>query len=117
MQGHTHIIAMRKQGLTPAQVFVNDYPCKTDWFEEDMAATVCTAGDSIGLLDFRFLVGLTVHIASDSKQRAQAIYNAVKAAGASRVGACELTNPKNPLMANGWVSIWTKETQKEVTHG
>ena len=117
MQGQRNLIAMRKAGYAPKTVFVNDYPCQTDWFEKDLAATISTAGDQIELLDFRFLVGLTVSISSPTKQRAKALYEAVQKSGAARVGACQTTQHANPLLSDGWVAIFHKETNTEIFNG
>ena len=75
MHGHLPLIAMRKRGIKPGIVFLNDFPCETakDWhnpgekFGESWGpdhATVCTVGDVIQLLDLRFLVGMRVSITS-----------------------------------------------------
>ncbi len=117
MQGQQHILAMRKSGYAPDIVFVNDYPCKTDWFDEGLAATVCVYRDRIELLDMRFLVGLTVCITSDNLDRAKRLYAVAKACGAARIGACQTTNHKNPSMSDGWAAIWHRQPEKEVCHG
>ena len=78
MHGHLPLIAMRKRGIKPGIVFLNDYPCETskDWhnpgeeFGESWGldhATVCTVGDVIQLLDLRFLVGMRVSITSTTE--------------------------------------------------
>ena len=61
MNGHEKIIAMRQAGKAPKIVFLNDYPCNTDWFENGDHATVFISQlDDPKTLDLRFLVGLTV---------------------------------------------------------
>jgi len=108
MHGQEKIIALRKSGATPKIVFLNDYPCKTDWFEHGDQATVCTVGDVVQLLDLRFLVGLTVSISSTSETRAKALFDKCKLAKAATVAACH-TTPGAPLSSlSGWTAIWRK---------
>lgn len=111
MRGHEHIIAMRLRGTAPKFVFVNDWPCKTDWFEHADHATVCTHGDVVQLLDFRFLVGLRVSISATSEVRAKALLEQAKAAGARTVAACHVQPEKHPCEQTGWCEIFHKETE------
>lgn len=104
MKGHAKIIEARLAGKVPPFVFINDYPCETDWFEFGDHATVCTHGDSIASLDFRFLVGTKVSITADSEARAKALFERAKAAGAVIVGAGHCTPTRN-----GWCEIWHKD--------
>lgn len=109
MRGHGKIIEMRLAGKKPPFVFVNDYPCKTDWFEVDDHATVSTHGDSVSSLDMRFLFGLKVSICATSESRAKALFEAAKRAGAAVVAASH-TFPVNPHRCeSGWTEIWHKE--------
>lgn len=64
MRGHEALIEARLQGLKPAFVFINDYPCLTDWNETGDHCTINTAGKALKSLDLRFLRGLKVSIAS-----------------------------------------------------
>lgn len=109
MRGHTNIIEQRMQHRAPRMVFVNDYPCKTDWFEQSEQATVCTHGDHIGMLDLRFLVGLRVSISATSQDRAQALFERVKAAGAAAVAAVHVLPNCHPQDQRGWCQVFTKE--------
>jgi hypothetical protein len=111
MHGHTDIIASRMQRRAPRFVFVNDYPCKTDWFEQGEHATVCTHGDSVGGLDMRFLVGLRVSISATTEARAQALFNHVKAAGAAAVAAVHVLPGIAPSAQRGWCQVFTKEAE------
>jgi len=70
MHGQEKIILARLNGQTPSFVFVNDYPCKTDWFEHADHATVCTHNAELSRMDLRFLVGLRVSISATSEDRA-----------------------------------------------
>lgn len=87
MKGHAEIIKMRLRGRRPAKVFINDYPCdeELDWHRHGDHATVCIHGDAIEALDFRFLVGVEVHIGSLDADRTRRMYERVKNAGAQAV--------------------------------
>ena len=122
MIGHLPLIAMRKRGIKPAIVFLNDWPCDTskDWHNpgekageswEPDHATVNTVGDVIQLLDLRFLVGLQVSISSFSEIRAKALFDQAKAHGAITVAACHSIEHKNKPMSTGWFSVWRKNTE------
>jgi hypothetical protein len=115
MTGHEPIIAMRNGGKRPSFVFLNDYPCETDWHGHGEHATVCTAGDVVQLLDLRFLVGLRVSISSQSEVRAMALFEQCKAAGAECVGAAHIDPTRKPWDQSGWASVWHKS--KEVICG
>lgn len=108
MRGHDKIIELRMQRKAPAMVFINDYPTKLH--EDDHPNTVCTHGDVIQLLDLRFIVGLRVSIGSESEQRAKALMEACKNAGAKVVAACHILPNKRQWEQNGWSEIWRKET-------
>jgi hypothetical protein len=109
MKGHENIIALRMQGHKPKIVFLNDYPCETDWFEHGDQATVCTHHDFMGSLDLRFLVGLTVSISATSESRAKALFERVKQAGAGVVAACHVKPDKHQFDQDGWMQIFRKE--------
>jgi len=115
MRGHETIIRLRSAGKRPAFVFVNDWPCQTDWLETGEHATVCTAGDAIPSLDLRFLVGLRVSVSSQSEERAKALFEACKAAGVEMVGAVHVKPEKRPYEQDGWVEVWKAE--KETVNG
>ena len=86
MHGNEPIIAMRKRGTSPKVVFLNEYPCPTDWTEFHEYATVeIKPTDAIEALDLRFLIGLTVSISGSTIERAKRIAEACKAAGATTV--------------------------------
>lgn len=108
MRGHTEILRARMAKMAPSFVFVNDYPCKTDWFEGNDHATVCTHGDALANADFRFLVGLKVSISAPTEERAKALFERVKAAGAAVVAACHVNPDKHPHLQNGWAEIFHK---------
>ena len=114
MRGHEKLIDMRRAGKTPRHVFVNDYPCSTDWFETDDHVTLCTAGDDTALLDLRCLVGLTVSVSSPSEARAKALAESCKAAGAAIVAACHVQDDHSPFEQAGWAEVWRRAEQKEV---
>lgn len=106
MKGQEQIIKARIAGAKPAFVFVNDYDCPTDWFEYNDHATVCTAGDNIQALDFRFLVGCKVSISSESESRAKSLFEAIKGAGAGVVAACHMQCEKHASNQAGWHDVW-----------
>lgn len=104
MNGHEDIIRLRRERMAPSFVFINDYPCETDWLSQRAHCTICTHGDSIPALDLRFLVGLKVSISSTTEARAKALFEACKTAGAAVVAACHVTNGKQ----DGWTQVWRK---------
>ena len=109
MKGHDKIIAARFAGKIPSFVFVNDYPCKT-YFSPKGHATVCTAHDSITNLDFRFLIGLCVSISAMTEDRAKALFEKAKVAGAKVVGAVHVQIENNYLDQTGWCAVAHKST-------
>lgn len=116
MRGHQKLIELRMERKRPAIVFLNDYPCQTDWHSNPGdAVTISTAGDVVQTLDLRFLVGLTVSISSLSEIRAKALFEKCKASGAAVVAACHLLADQHPWKQSGWTSVYRKE--QEVAHG
>lgn len=109
MRGHETLIQMRKAGRKPAIVFVNDYPCKTDWSEWGEHATICTAGDSLSSIDFRCLLGLTASISATTEARAKSLFSKAKQAGATVVAACHVQKNVNPWEQKGWTEIFHSE--------
>jgi len=109
MRGHEEIIKARLGGVTPKVVFVNDYPCKTDWPTHGDYVTVCVHGDQIQSIDARFAVDLTVNISSLDDKRAKSLFERFKSAGARVVAACHAQALKHPLEQSGWADIWTQE--------
>lgn len=108
MKGHEGLIRMRMEGLAPAYVFINDYPCKADWEQYNGYVTICTADDPIKTLDMRFLVDMTVLVSSTSERRAQELLEACKQYGAKKVVATHLLETKNDWEQDGWMEIWQK---------
>jgi hypothetical protein len=111
MRGHGKIIEARMAGQKPPFVFINDYPCKTDWFECHDHATVSTHGDAIHNLDFRFLINLKVSISASTEERAKALFERIKDAGAAVVAACHVQPHLHPEEQSGWAFVWRKEVQ------
>ena len=108
MKGHEKIIQMRMEKKKPAFVFINDYPCETDWFETGMHANVCTAGDSIERLDLRFLVDVAVSVSSEEENRAKALFEACKRANVSMVAATHTKAGQRPFDPVGWAAVWKR---------
>jgi len=114
MRGHERLIDLRRNGKAPRFVFVNDYPCDTDWFDNPGdAVTICTHGDVVQLLDLRFLVGLRISISSVSEVRAKALFERCKTSGAVMVAACHVRTDQRRWEQSGWVEVWEK-TRREV---
>lgn len=115
MRGHEAIIRMRSQfGKKPVFVFINDYPCETDWFEDDSKfARVSVYGDDLSSLDLRFLVGLGVSITASTEARAKVLFELAKEAGASVVASCHIQYGQHEFKQDGWAQAW----RKEVAHG
>jgi hypothetical protein len=110
MRGHEKLIELRKSGVRPSIVFLNDFPCKTDWFEDgDKHVTVCVDGENLDRVDLRFLVGLTVSATSYDESRAKALMTVCQKAGASVVGA---GHAKEYPQTGGWCEVWRKEILK-----
>ena len=116
MRGHEPILAMRKRGIKPSIVFINDFACPEshDWqnpgekFSQQWPAdhaTVSTAGDPLSSLDLRFLVGLTVSISSMNEGRAKALFENAKASGAATVAACHHIQAIHSGCKSGWTQI------------
>lgn len=116
MKGHEKLIAMRKAGKRPVIVFLNDFPCKTDWFETgDKHVTVCIHGDSIERSDLRFLTGCMVSATGATENRAKALLEACKRVNAKVVGACEAR--KSFRDPPGWCEVWRNPKFTEVGNG
>ena len=111
MRGHERLLELRSQGIKPKVVFINDWPCDTNWFETGEHVTISTVGDSIETLDLRFLVGCTVSISSEQENRAKALFEACKAAKAQTVAACHTIPRTNPWEVKTWADIWSQENE------
>lgn len=111
MRGHHKLIEMRRERKRPGIVFLNDYPCETNWHtNKGDAVTICTDGDVIQTLDMRFLVGLKVSIGSPSEIRAKALFEKCKASGASVIAACHIKDAPY-WEQNGWTEIYRKAVE------
>ena len=106
MRGHEYLIQMRLAGKAPEIVFINDYPCDTDWHEFDEHATISTDKDTIQSLDLRFLVGLQVSISSPSETRAKALFNAVKKVNPRAVVAAHVQDENHYMSQTGWIGVY-----------
>jgi len=69
VRGDAELIAMRRGGMKPAYVWVNDFACKTDWERFSDCPTLCVDGDTPELLDFRCVVGCTAIFLGDDPIR------------------------------------------------
>ena len=111
MRGHEPIIAMRLTGKIPSIVFVNDFPCATDWQEFNDHATIqILPNESIETLDLRFLVLLTVSILASSLDSARRLVDACKGAGAKTVAAGSVVMTAGGYYETSWAEIWHRQT-------
>jgi len=101
MKGHDAIIQMRINRQRPEWVFVNDYPCSTDWAKHNDQATISVHGDNIRTLDLRFLLGLKVSVSSASEERARELFDACQRHHVSLVAASH-------TVKNGWTEVWPR---------
>lgn len=108
MKGHEPIVAMRRAGKRPSIVFLNDFPCATDWPRFGDHPTVEVHGDQPEWLDLRFLVGLNVSISASTEKRGRRLLEACKKAGASVVGA-GYSERINGRYESVWNEVWRKE--------
>lgn len=107
MRGHIEIIKLRAIRIKPEFVFINDYECRTDWFEFSDHATVSICPtEAIETLDLRFLAGIKVSVSSLTEKRAKALFKACKEAGATAVAAVHVQPEKHPLDQNGWAEVF-----------
>lgn len=107
MNGHAELLTMRLQGKKPAWVFLNDFPCKTDWFTTGDHVTISTgASDAPETLDLRFLAGVKVSVASRSENRAKRFFEACKRAGAKSVAAMAVNLEEVAHKQTGWYEVW-----------
>ena len=114
MRGQDQLIDMRKAGKRPAIVFINDFPCRTDWADWGDHATVCIDGDQLSSLDLRFVVGMTVSVSSFEEARAKRIADICKQAGARTVAGAHAIRVNEFQTTTGWVDIWQAERKQEI---
>ena len=106
MRGHEAILSARLQGKKPPFIFINDFPCKTDWNDYAEHATVSTHMDALHSLDMRFVNQIKVIVAALSENRAKGLFEICKKAGASLVSASHVQMEKPPHEQTGWIEIW-----------
>lgn len=92
MHGHEHLIAMRKRGMKPSMVFLSDFPGKSNWHETGDHPEITVYHDVPERADLRFLVNLSVTITASTKDRAKALLEACRKAGATSVSTCYFRN-------------------------
>lgn len=103
MRGHDKLIAMRSMGLRPVTVFINDYRTPAKYLD---GTILDVTGDDMNTVDMRFLVGLTVSIASTTEERAKAILEACKRGGAAKVGVVHLPVTRADQRTTDYIEIW-----------
>lgn len=121
MIGHEPLKNLRMRGIKPKAVWVVDYPSQ---ISRDWHAPVTLSGlpmdrhypsisiepkDRIESLDLRFLVGLEVHTSSGNENRAKALFEACKRAGAGIVVGCHTQDDKHYTDQSGWFEVYRKE--------
>jgi hypothetical protein len=112
MNGHQKIIEMRMAGQKPEIVFLNDYPCETNWFETgDYANVEISPEDQPEWLDLRFLVRLRVSVTGRTEDRAKRLFDVCKKAGAKTVAACHLAQERGAIYGTmkftaGWTEVY-----------
>jgi hypothetical protein len=115
MKGHLSIIEMRKAGEKPGFIFINDYPCRTDWEKYGECPTVeISPKDEPQWIDLRFLVGAKVAVAGHDEKRLKRLFEACKKSGAVTVAACVVDKSVGNLYGlasykPGWSEIWHKD--------
>ncbi len=76
MIGHEQILDLRRRRVRPVAVWVSDYPCCT----AGNGTTVSLSPQDVPeLIDWRFLIGLVVHVDGDDAQRVARIADACRA--------------------------------------
>lgn len=106
MTGHNQIERMREKRMRPDFIFLNDYPCETNWTEFSDHATVSCHGDDTNLIDLRFVKGCRVSVSSMDEARAKALFEKCKEAGASTVASCHVLKDKRSFDQTGWMDIY-----------
>jgi hypothetical protein len=108
MRGQDGIINMRKKGLVPSLINIDDFDFKsplTNWEEQDDVPTVCVHQDVLEMLDLRFLIGMTVNITSCSEERAKKLFHLCKKAKAKNVIAGH-TVRVGEVCKTGWMDFY-----------
>jgi hypothetical protein len=107
MRGHERIQQYRMDGHKINRlIFLNDFPCLTDWPDEIEHPTVSVAGDRINTLDLRFLVGMAVSVSSEDEQRAKDLFQACINHKAKFVIGNHYKGPRVEDIQSAWFQIW-----------
>lgn len=108
MRGHDKLIDLRRKGLRPPLVFLNDYPTDPRLAKEVFdGSTIEIAGEPIESLDLRFLVGLRVSAGASTESRAKAILEACKRVGAAMVAVCHLPERRADQKQTDYIELWS----------
>ena len=108
MRGHTGIIKMRKNGLAPTLINIDDFGFDSpmaNWEEHDHVPTVCVHKDLVEILDLRFLINMRVNITSSSEIRVKQLFTVCKKAGARWVAGSH-TYVVGERVITGWMELW-----------
>lgn len=104
MRGHEMLIQLLLDGRKTPFIFINDYPCATEWSEYDETPTVCVHGDLLPTLDIRFVSGATVSISSQNKDRAMELFDMAIESGAKTVVSGHTVS--KPHQVESWTGVW-----------
>lgn len=94
MIGHEQIIALRLRGYKPEQVWVYVFNAEPQYFpsthpalnlQNGFRAEIHIVPTDRGILDFRFLVGLVVHLSGTDERRVMQILRQIERAKPLRV--------------------------------
>ena len=112
MNGHLPLIDMRSKGLRPKIVFLNDWPCQTNWFETGDHVTISLNNqDTPETLDLRFLKGVAVSVSSHSESRAKRLGEACKRHSCAVVASCHVIPVNKHRSEPGWSEVWRPESE------
>lgn len=123
MRGQQPLTAMRRNGERPAIVFIdtdagpNALPRWAQWqnVDESLCDLDITPDERLLRIDFRPVVGLTVHVNGTNDARVRAVAALVQEAGAKRV----ISSCVRQIGAGEWIAfeaLWLHDTMEE-THG
>jgi hypothetical protein len=93
MRGMQPLVAMRRAGYKPSMAFVDvDSPLHTQpvWSQwqhntQDRATIDIPAGEMVGRIDWRPLLGMVVNVSGTDAKRVKTVAHAIEEAGAKRV--------------------------------
>ena len=110
MKGHEPIIAMRRNGIAPKIVFVNDFPDVCAKTGTCMATMPPFPWMAMRLeFDLRFLIGLMVSITGSTETRAKALAEKPRLLGLQPWLRCTAKDGKR------WITSWSEVWKRRAT--